>query len=191
MHSTYTTLVIYSASVFFINIFKEGLTMKKLIHFVFASIFMLTISGCVSLGQKIDYNKVSMIQKRVTTEADIRAMFGEPVTSQMNLKRGVKILTYGYKNSDEVKKVTAGTAGMAVGGALGSQIGGGSGSVIAGSLGALAGGFLASNAVTSREEEQYLEVTIGLKSKKVIDFNYVETKGRSQKIGVNSGVAPL
>lgn len=164
--------------------------MKKIITLLLISL-TLTLTGCISLGQKIDYNKVATIQKRVTTEAEIRAMFGEPVTSEMNMKRGVKILTYGYKNSDEIKKVAAGTAGAAVGGALGGQIGGGSGSLIAGSLGALAGGFLASNAVTARKEEQYLEVTIGLKSRKVIDFNYVESKGRSQKIGVNSGVAPL
>lgn len=165
--------------------------MKKTIQFLMIGLFTLTLAGCVSLGQKIDYNKVATIQKRVTTETDIRAMFGEPVTSELNLKRGVKILTYGYKNDDSIKKGAAGTAGAIAGGALGGQIGGGSGSVLAGSLGALAGGFLASNAVTARKEEQYLEVTIGLKSKKVIDFNYVETKGRSQKIGVNSGVAPL
>lgn len=165
--------------------------MKKIISFTFLSLFILTATGCISLGQKIDYNKVSIIKKQVTTEADIRTMFGDPVTSKLNMKRGVKILTYGYKNSDEVKKVAAGTAGAVAGGALGSGIGGGNGSVIAGTLGALAGGFFASNAITSRKEEQYLEVTIGLKSKKVIDFNYVESKGRSQKIGVNSGVAPL
>lgn len=165
--------------------------MKKNIHFVTLVIVTFLLIGCVSFGQKIDYNKVSMIQKRVTTEADIRAMFGEPVTSELNLKRGVKILTYGYKNSDEIKKVAAGTAGTVAGAALGSQVGGGSGSYLAGTLGAVAGGILASNVVTARKEEQYLEVTIGLKSKKVIDYNYVESKGRSQKMGINRGVAPL
>lgn len=165
--------------------------MNRIIILVLTGLLTLTLAGCVSLGQKLDYNKVSTIQKKVTTEADIRAMFGEPVTSEMNMKRGVKILTYGYKNSDEIKKAAAGTAGAVAGGLLGGQIGGGSGSIIASGLGALAGGFLANNAVTARKEEQYLEVTIGLKSKTVIDFNYIERKGRSQKIGVTSGVDAL
>ncbi len=165
--------------------------MKKIMGLVLLSIFTLTLSGCISTGKQIEYNKVSMIKKHVTTEADIRAMFGEPVSSEINMKRGVKILTYGYKNSDEIKRVAAGTAGAVAGGALGNQIGGGSGRAIASGLGALVGGFLATNAVTARKEKQYLEVTIGLKSHKVIDFNYVESKGRTQKIGVTSGVAPL
>lgn len=165
--------------------------MKKIIHVLTLTLLTTVLIGCVSFGQKIDYNKVPMIQKRVTTEADIRAMFGEPVSSELNLKRGVKILTYGYKNTDEIKKVAAGTAGTAAGAALGSQVGGGSGSYLAGTLGALAGGILASNAVTARKEEQYLEVVISLKSQKVIDFNYVENKGRSQRMGINRGVAPL
>ncbi len=165
--------------------------MKKIFSLILLTVFTLTLSGCVSLGQRIDYNKVAMIQKRVTTEADIRAMFGEPVTTETNMKRGVKVLTYGYKNSDEIKKAAAGTAGAVAGGVLGAQIGGGTGRVIASGLGAAVGGFLASNAVTARKEEQYLEVTIGLKSRKVIDFNYVESKGRSQKIGFNNGVSPL
>lgn len=165
--------------------------MKKMIRVCLLCLLTLSLTACISMGQRIDYNKVAMIKKRVTTEADIRAMFGEPVTTKMNMKRGVKILTYGYKNSDDIKKAAAGTAGAVVGGALGSQVGGGSGRYLAGSLGVLAGSFLASNAVTARREEQYLDVTIGLKSHKVIDYNYVESKSRSQKIGVTSGVSPL
>lgn len=164
---------------------------RSLVNVVIMAFFVLVLQACISTGQKIDTYKVSTIKKHVTTESDIRAMFGEPVSVQTNMKRGVKILTYGYKNDDSVKKVAAGTAGAVVGGVLGSQIGGGSGRVIATGLGAAVGGFLASNVVTARREQQYLEVTIGLKSRKVIDFNYIENKGRSQKIGVTSGVSPL
>ncbi len=165
--------------------------MKKILNLLILSLLALTLSGCISTGQQINYNSVLMIKKRVTTEAEIRAMFGEPVTSEVNMKRGVKILTYGYKNSDAIKKAAAGTAGAVAGGVLGNQIGGGFGRAIASSLGTVVGGFLASNAVTARKEEQYLEVTIGLRSHKVIDYNYVERKGRSQKIGISNGVAPL
>lgn len=164
---------------------------KNMINMAVMAFSVFILQACISTGQRIDAYKVNTIQKRVTTEADIRAMFGEPVSIQTNMKRGVKILTYGYRNDDSVKKVAAGTAGAVVGGVLGNQIGGGSGRAIATGLGAAAGGFLASNMVTARREQQYLEVTIGLKSQKVIDFNYIENKGRSQKIGVTSGVAPL
>lgn len=165
--------------------------MKKNAMVLLITVITLFTTGCISLGQKIDYNQVATIQRHVTTEADIRAMFGEPVTSEMNMKKGIKTFTYGYKNDDEIKKAAAGTAGAVAGGALGSQIGGGSGRYVAGALGSMVGGFLASNAVTSRKEEQYLEVMINIHTHKVVDFNYVESKGRSQKIGVTSGVAPL
>ncbi len=165
--------------------------MKKLLSLTLLAVFTLVLSGCISYGQGINYNKVATIQRNVTTEADIRAMFGEPKSTEMNMKRGVKILTYGYRNSDDIKRVAAGTAGAVAGGALGSQVGGGSGRSLATGLGAAVGGFLASNVVTAREEKQFLEVTIGLKSQRVIDFNYIENKGRSQRIGFNGGVSPL
>lgn len=165
-------------------------TKQNLLTLVFCLSLCVT-TGCVSLGQKIDYNQVATIQRNITTESDIRAMFGEPVTSKLDMKRGLKVLTYGYKNDDEIQKAAAGTAGGVAGGVLGSQIGGGSGRYVAGALGSLVGGFLASNAVTARKEEQYLEVVININTHRVTDFNYVESKGRSQKIGVTSGVSPL
>jgi len=139
---------------------------KKSHLIIFLSAIVFLLQGCISLGQKIDTNKVDRIQKRVTTESQIRAWFGEPVTVTINRKRGVKILTYAYKNDDSIKKAAAGGAGAVAGGLLGSQIGGGSGSTISGSL--------AGNAVTARQEREYLEITIGLRSQTVIDFNYVE-----------------
>ncbi len=164
---------------------------KKIINPALLCLTMIVGLGCVSLGQQLNYNQVASIQRNVTTEAQIRAMFGEPVTSELNMKRGVKILTYGYKNDDSIKKGAAATAGAVAGGALGRQVGGGSGRAVAGTVGALAGGILVGNAVTARREEQYLEVVIGLHSHRVVDYNYVESKGRTQRLGINSGVAPL
>ncbi len=165
--------------------------MKKIFGVLLLTAFTLTLSGCVSTGQKIDYNKVSTIQKNVTTEADIRAMFGEPTSSEIDTNRGIKTLTYKYKNSDEIKRAIAGTTGAVAGGVLGGKVGHGTGQSLASGLGAVVGGFLASNVVVAREEKQYLQVTIGLQSQRVIDFNYIDGKGRSQRIGFTGGVSPL
>ncbi len=165
--------------------------MKKIIQIAVLVLSTFVLVGCITTGQKIDYNQVAMIKKRVTTESEIRLIFGEPVTSEVNVKRGIKILTYGYKNDDSIKKGAAGVAGAVAGGVVGNQIGGGSGRALASGVGTLVGGFLASNAVTARNERQYLEVKISLRTGRVIDYNYIERKGRSQKIGVSSGVAPL
>ncbi|MPV85945.1 hypothetical protein [Ostreibacterium oceani] len=167
------------------------LKLKQHSHYGVIVLLSLLLTGCITTGTALSQTNVNQIQRGITSEAEIRQMFGEPVTLKTNQKQGWKRLTYGYKNDDSIKKVAAGTGGAVVGGALGSQIGGGSGSAIAGSLGAIAGGFLASNAVTARREEQYLEVYISLNTGRVSDFNYIEEKSRSQKIGVSSGVNPL
>ncbi|MBV7435301.1 hypothetical protein KRX19_09720 [Cardiobacteriaceae bacterium TAE3-ERU3] len=166
--------------------------MKSLLKYGLAGLLAITfLSGCIATGTRMDYAQVNQIQRGVTTEQQIRAMFGEPVTLELNQKTGVKKLTYGYRNSDEIKKAAAGTGGAIAGGLLGSQIGGGSGSVIAGSLGAVAGGLLADNAVTARQESQYLEVLISLATGRVVDYNFTESKGRTQSWSVNSGVGAL
>lgn len=149
------------------------------------------LTGCIATGSRLDYAQINQIQRGVTTEQQIRMMFGEPVTVEVNQKAGTRKLTYGYRNSDQIKKTAAGVGGAAAGGLLGSQIGGGSGQVIAGSIGALAGGLLADNMVTARQEEQYLEVLISLSTGRVVDYNYIESKGRSQSWSVNSGVGAL
>lgn len=164
--------------------------MKSLKSLIFLLVPVALI-GCISSGTKIDYSNVNRIQKNVTTESQIREMFGEPVTTTLHQKGGYKLLTYGYKNDDGIQKAAATGVGATAGGLVGSQIGGGTTRYFTATIGALAGGILANNAVTSRREEQYLEVKIGLKSGKVIDYDYIEQKGRSQKLGVTSGVNPL
>ncbi|WP_392552927.1 hypothetical protein RHO14_03420 [Orbus wheelerorum] len=56
--------------------------MKKLLGFLFIIIFL---SGCTytatsETGSSIDQDKVLLIQKGKTTEQQIKAMFGEPMT---------------------------------------------------------------------------------------------------------------
>lgn len=165
--------------------------MNKIFNAVVLAVFTLALSGCVSTGQKIDYNKVSTIQKNITTEADIRTMFGEPTSSEIDTNRGIKILTYQYKNSDEIKRAIASTTGAVAGGVLGGKVGHGTGQSLASGLGAIVGGFLASNVIVAREEKQYLKIAIGLQNQRVIDFNYIDGKGRSQRIGFTGSVSPL
>ena len=101
------------------------------------------------------------------------------------------MLQYGYSNDDSIKKDAATVGGAALGGALGNQIGGGSGQAIATGLGAALGGLLGENAVTARQENQSLTVIIDLRTGVVKDFDFSESKGRTQSWSVNSGVGAL
>lgn len=164
-------------------------TVWKLLSMI--SVLLLLLSGCIATGSRLDYNAINSIQRGVTTEQQIRAWFGEPVSVEINQKWNTKRLTYGYRNDDSIKKKGAGFGGAILGGVLGHQIGDGSGQAIATGIGALAGGLLANNAVTAREESQFLEVLIDLRTGRVSDYNYSEAKGRTQSWSVNRGVGAL
>lgn len=154
---------------------------------ILAAALALSLGACgINHGNRLDYANINTIQRNVTTEAQIRAMFGEPLSVEINQKAGIKKLIYAYRNDDSMKKGAAGIGGSLLGGLLGSQIGN-----TAASLGSTAGGLLADNAVTARKESQMLEVEISLATGKVSDYNYTEQKGRTETWGVNSGVSPI
>ena len=166
--------------------------MKKYKNGALALVLAVSLSACgINHGDRMDYNSVNSIQRGVTTEAQVRAMFGEPVSVQTNQKLGVKKLIYAYRNDDSMKKSAAGLGGALLGGLLGNQIGGGVGQSIATGVGVTAGGLIGDNMVTAREESQMLEVDISLATGKVSDYNFTEEKHRTQSWGVNSGVSPL
>lgn len=160
-------------------------------QFAMICAMLVLLTGCIATGTRLDYNAINQIQRGVTTEQQIRAMFGEPVTVELNQKANIKRLTYGYRNDDSIKKEAAGVGGAALGGLVGGQIGGGSGQVLASGLGAMAGGLFGGNAVTAREESQFLEVLIDLRTGRVSDYNYTEAKGRTQSWSINQGVGAL
>ena len=161
-------------------------------HTLLAAVLALALGGCgISHGDRLNYGNINAIQRNVTTEAQIRAMFGEPVSVQINQKLGVKKLVYAYRNDDSIKKGAAGIGGAILGGVIGHQIGGGSGQAIATGVGAAAGGLLGDNMVTARQESQMLEIEISLATGRVSDYNYTEQKGRTQSWGISGGVAPL
>ncbi|MDO4642410.1 MAG: hypothetical protein Q4A74_01060 [Cardiobacteriaceae bacterium] len=166
--------------------------MSKLRNGALALGIALALSACgISHGDRMNYADVNSIQRNVTTEQQIRTMFGEPVSVQTNQKAGVKKLIYAYRNDDSSKKAAAGIGGALLGGLLGSQIGGGAGQAIAGTVGATAGGLVGDNMVTARQESQMLEIEISLATGRVTDYNFTEEKSRTQSWGVNSGVSPL
>jgi len=166
--------------------------MKKYKNGALAVVLAVSLSACgINHGDRMDYNMVNSIQRGVTTEAQVRSMFGEPVSVQTNQKLGIKKLVYAYRNDDSMKKSAAGIGGALLGGLLGNQIGGGTGQAIASGIGATAGGLIGDNMVTARHESQMLEIDISLATGKVSDYNFTEEKGRTQSWGVNKGVSPL
>ena len=144
--------------------------MKK---FFFILITALFFTACTT-GAKIDYQSVSQIKRGISTEQEVRKMFGEPDSSQSNLAVGQKILIYRNRKSDEIKRPIAGMVGTIAGGVLGYQIGDGGGQAIATMIGASAGGAVAGNAVATREEERNLIIAIDMRTGRVSDFNYTE-----------------
>lgn len=159
---------------------------------ILAILFATVITGCgVARGPRIDETVVGAIQPGITTEAQIRASFGEPVAIHIQPRTGTKVLTYHYHNDDDMKKTAATFGGMIIGGILGNQIGNGGGRAIATSVGAMTGGVLGENALTNREENQELKVVISLTTGKVLDYDYEQSKQRSQNWQLNPGVAPL
>lgn len=144
-------------------------------HVLLLSLAMtaVTLTGCQS-GQQLGYESVSQIQRNVTTEAQIRAMYGEPEAVSIDYQAGTKTLLYRYRNNDEVKRYGAGILGSIAGGALGYQIGDGAGQAIATTIGSVAGGAIGGNSVSTREENQTLTVITSLANTQVIDFQYTE-----------------
>ena len=86
--------------------------MKKYKNGALALVLAVSLSACgINHGDRMDYNLINSIQRGVTTEAQIRSMFGEPVSVQTNQKLGIKKLVYAYRNDDSMKKSAAGLGG--------------------------------------------------------------------------------
>jgi len=121
------------------------------------------MSGCAS-GKNIEVKQVKKIHKGRTTESQIRKMFGEPTSVDIDYKRG--------RN-----KALAG-AGTAVAGMVLGPVG-------------LVAGYLASNNVQSRVESKVLNIIISMRSHRVIDYNFRVTQGRTKGMGIGSSIGGL
>lgn len=161
-------------------------------NILLASVFSaLFLSGCQS-GTPISYGSaVQNIQRHVTTEQQIRQMYGEPSSVYLNAATGTRTLVYRYRQSDEIKRPIAGMLGSIAGGALGYQVGDGSGQAIATMVGSMAGGAIAGNAVTTRNKTNTLIVDVSLATGRVINYQYAESGSRSQSWYPSAGVGSL
>lgn len=162
--------------------------MKKLHLTTLLAIGLL--SACQA-GPEINYQSVQSITLNVTTEQDVRNLFGEPVAVHTNMREGTRTLLYRHSENDQIKQPIAGIIGSIAGGVLGYQIGDGSGQALATMIGSTAGGAIAANAVTTREVNRNLQIVISLANGRVIDYNYTEDGSRSQPWSPSLGPSSL
>lgn len=153
-----------------------------------SSVFAVT--GCsITHGSEMQAQQIASIRRGVTTEAQIRSMFGEPVEVNTD-SRGLRELVFRHKNDSGIQKGLAGVGGAILGGVLGSHIGGGLGNSVATGVGITAGGALAENAVTERRQEQVLVVWVDSRGI-VKDYRFTDNQSRSQAWGIGKGVKKL
>ncbi|WP_419307278.1 outer membrane protein assembly factor BamE domain-containing protein [Chromohalobacter israelensis] len=76
----------------------------------------LSVVGCASYGKKIDANTIKQIEKGKTTEAQIVAMLGSPMSVGVT-PDGEKILMYMYTKSQAKASTFIPVVGAFVGGA--------------------------------------------------------------------------
>ncbi len=164
--------------------------MKRVTQIIFLTT-ALSLAGCQS-GQIMEYGSIQAnIQRNVTTEAQVRAIYGEPVEVRTDSKAGTRTLVYRYNNNDRLKKEGAGVVGAIAGGLLGNQIGDGLGRAVATTVGAAAAGTLANNAVTARKKVQTLTILVSLASGRVIDYRFNENSSRTQSWRPGTGPGTL
>ena len=161
--------------------------MKKL---ALATALVVTLSGCaISRGTQMSDAQINSIQRNVTTETQIRQMFGEPVAVSRDSRTANKVITFEYKKQD-INREMAAVGGGLLGGLLGHQIGGGSGQVIARGVGAAGGALVGGNVAVNREVNQTLTVYID-GSGRVSDYRVSENASRSQSVGFGGGVGGI
>lgn len=61
-------------------------------------VFILILSGCASYGKKIDAQAVQKIEQGVTTEQEVYALLGKPMSSSI-MQDGKKFLMYMHVKS--------------------------------------------------------------------------------------------
>lgn len=162
--------------------------MKKII---FTAVFAAALlTGCQS-GRPLDYAQVQSIQRGVSTEADVRQLFGEPSSVYTNAAVGTRTLIYRNTKSDEVKRPVLGLLGSIAGGVIGYQIGDGAGQAVATMIGSTAGGALGANAVTTREQTKTLQIDISLATGRVTNVQFTENSAKQSPWYPSSAPAPL
>ncbi len=119
------------------------------------------LAGCTSTGVKVEADKLSKIEKGVTTEAQVIEMLGKPTSTTSIPDR--KYLHYDYQMSDQMGRSAATTAASVIGG------------VVAGSLGSLAGGMIG-NSIKGSSQRERLSIELDPKTNKVINYQHEKSQ---------------
>jgi len=123
---------------------------------------LVLVTGCSATGTKIQSDKLSTINKGITTEQEVIATFGKPDSITTTPDR--KVLVYSHTQDNSTSRNVLATTGSVVGGMVG------------GSLGSLAGGLAGRNAVASEVTRDVLTVDIDLATKKVTNYQFQQSQ---------------
>ena len=87
-------------------------------------LFLAIVAGCASSGRKIEADKISQIQKGVSTRADVERLLGPPTHVGL-AGDGKRILVYNHFSSDGSKHAATRAVGTVLGGIIpGGGLGG-------------------------------------------------------------------
>lgn len=123
---------------------------------------LLLSTACSTSGTKIQTEKLSSIQRGITTEQEIIAAFGEPDSVTTTPER--KVLVYTYQENNSTQKSLLGSTGSMVGG------------LVAGPIGSVAGSLAAHNAMPSQANVEVLSVELDAKTGKVMNYQFQQTQ---------------
>ncbi len=129
---------------------------------VFPLAALLLITACSTSGTKIQTDKLSSIQRGVTTEQEVIATFGKPDSTTTTLDR--KVLTYSYQENNSTEKSVIASTGSILGGMAG------------GAIGSLAGSLAANSAVPGKVNLEILTVEIDPETGKVTNYQFQQTQ---------------
>ena len=123
---------------------------------------LLLATGCSATGTKIQSDKLSTINKGVTTEQEIMTAFGKPDSITTTSDR--RVLVYSHRKDNSTERSVAATTGSVLGGLVG------------GSIGSLAGGLAGRNVMSSEATQEILTVEIDAKTNKVLNYQFQQSQ---------------
>lgn len=125
-------------------------------------LILLLINGCSTTGTKIQSDKLSTINRGITTEQEIIATFGKPDSITTTPDR--RILVYSHHKDNSTERNVAATTGSVLGGLVG------------GSIGSLAGGLAGGNVMNSEATQEILTVDIDAATNKVTNYQFQQSQ---------------
>lgn len=132
------------------------------VSFISLSLVLLLTIGCSNTGTKIQSDKLTTINKGITTEQEIMTTFGKPDSITTTPDR--RVLVYNHRKDNSTERSVAATTGSVLGGLVG------------GSIGSLAGGLAGRNVMNSEATQEILTVEIDAKTNKVLNYQFQQSQ---------------